>query len=176
MEHACSCGGVDGRSCDRVVVVGNVIRSSLCRSGMSICARSSPAHPSQQCHVIMPFPDNSKLVLSLLQEPPFHMPFQLFQSSPERARRPSRPATASILEGPAGFVLPVPSVQDIQVCTTNPQPTLSQTTPPLCTEGDYGPMSGMHISHSVSLTLTISRFFDAHERFSITTDADALRL
>ena len=136
----------------------------------------------------MPFPDNDKLTLPalatpfpLLQDPPLHMPFQLFQSS-DRARRPSRPATASVLEGPSPFVLltpPPPSNQHPLVRhplpPTNPQPTLSQPTPPARTDGDvpdYTPrcdtMSGMHVRSSRSRTLIddpLSLYPDIDESF-----------
>jgi hypothetical protein len=117
-------------------------------------------------HVIMPVPDGgpraSKPALAtpfpLLQDPAFQMPFQLFQDPSERARRPPRPATASILEGPS-FVLPIPPVPSTQdplvrhpLSPANSLPTLSQPTPPPRTDADlsdYAPrcdsMSGTHV-------------------------------
>ncbi|KAG9315261.1 Fph type histidine kinase [Chiua virens] len=75
-------------------------------------------HARQLNHVIMSIPDNdrsSKLAVPalatpfpLLQDPSFQMPFQLFQNPSERARRPSRPATASILDSVTPFVLTGP--------------------------------------------------------------------
>lgn len=165
-------------SCDRVVVVGNAIcdfdsalRRRAFEAGMSFLVSPSPlstlhSHAHHMNHVTMPFPDNDKLPalatpFPLLQDPSLHMPFQLFQHS-ERARRPSRPATASVLEGPSPFVLltpPPPSNQHLLVRhplpLTRSQPTLSQPTPPARTDGDVSSdtMSGMHVHSSRSRTL-----------------------
>lgn len=111
-------------------------------------------------HVIMPIPDNdlraSKLALPALATPlqdhhSCQMPLQLLLNTSERVSRQSRPATASILDGPSFFVLPGP-FQDPLVCTpsfmTNHKPTLLQPTPPSTrTDPDASdpPMNGMRL-------------------------------
>ncbi|KAG6373418.1 Fph type histidine kinase [Boletus reticuloceps] len=120
---------------------------------------SSPCSLLSPCpHVIMPIPDNEPPTsFPLLHDPSFQMPFQLFQNAPyDRVRRPSRPASASAIDGPF-FVLPTPSVpsnHDPLVCSTAvSQPTVS--IPPIRTDGDisdYPPRSDTMSDGSVQTT------------------------
>lgn len=183
------------------MVLGNVF--AVCVISASVAPLACEVPPSlahalhsplsdvrKTIHVIMPIPDNdprsSKLALPalstpfpLLQDSSFQMPFQLFQNTSERARKPSRPATASILEGSAAFLLPGPplrSAQDSEVCVlspphTNPQPTPPQPTP-LPTDSDttdYAPRcDAMSGTCSLSRTSTPSdpsrRWLSPHNR------------
>lgn len=135
---------------------------SLPSLGMSLfLAHSPPSSLHSHAHVTMPIPDTTNDLptpFPLLQDPAFQMPFQLFQNTSERVRRP---ATASILDSPSSFVLPTPPVpsnqQDPLVCSppspADPQPTFSQPTPPARTDADVSDythrcdvMSGMPLS------------------------------
>ena len=84
---------------------------------------------------------------TLLHDPPFQIPFPLSDLV-------RRPATASILDGPA-FVLPAPPVPPVRdplvypfLPRAVPQLTSFQPTPPPRMDGyvsDYTPLSGMHL-------------------------------
>ncbi|KAI6099687.1 hypothetical protein F5141DRAFT_1142858 [Pisolithus sp. B1] len=73
----------------------------------------------------LPFP-SLRTPFPVLQDPSFQMPVPRLPQTRERARRPSRPATASIVEGTSPFVLPDPSAST----------TSSGLQPPGCTRVD----------------------------------------
>lgn len=84
----------------------------------------------------LPFP-SLRTPFPVLQDPSFQMPVPRLPQTRERARRPSRPATASIVEGTSPFVLPDPSAST----------TSSSLQPPGCTRVDTElPESGGHTS------------------------------
>lgn len=76
----------------------------------------------------LPFPA-LRTSFPVLQDPTFQMPVLRLPQSRERARIPSRPATASIVEGTPSFVLPDPSAS--ATSSSGMQQTSSK--PPGCT-------------------------------------------
>ncbi|KAI6165715.1 Fph type histidine kinase [Pisolithus thermaeus] len=68
-----------------------------------------------------------------LSDPSFQMPVPRLPQTRERTRRPSRPATASIVEGTSPFVLPNPSAS---TTSSGMQSYQTSSKPPACTRVD----------------------------------------
>ncbi|KAF9223470.1 hypothetical protein BS17DRAFT_767327 [Gyrodon lividus] len=87
-----------------------------------------------------------KLPYSTNLDPPFQMPVPLFPHNRERARRISRPATASIAEGTSHFLLPGPSIssstsRDSQAPSDSDPSEYGGRCDDLSDESAQGPMS-----------------------------------
>ncbi|KAI6133531.1 Fph type histidine kinase [Pisolithus croceorrhizus] len=141
----------------------------------------------------LPFP-SLRTPFPVLQDPSFQMPVPRLPQTRERTRRPSRPATASIVEGTSPFVLPDPSASttssgmQVRVPPYLPASFQSYQTsskPPACTRvdtdlsepgGHSNDMNGMSILYPVltgfSLNSSVARGVDYRSIDTCNSDYD----